>query len=82
MTFSCRVQYKFIRSQSSSIKEISLDSEIEKSYNFFNTSLLLKSSFAIPRDIASSAVFLSSDKVSFITGITLVIDSVQTIGVM
>ena len=33
-------------SQSSSIKEISLDSEIEKSYNFFNTSLLLWSSFA------------------------------------
>ena len=26
--------------QLSSIKEISLDSEIEKSYNFFNTSLL------------------------------------------
>jgi hypothetical protein len=37
---SLKVQYKFIRSQSSSIKEISLDSEIEKSYNFFNTSLL------------------------------------------
>jgi hypothetical protein len=29
--------------QSSSLKEISLDSEIEKSYNFFNTSLLLSS---------------------------------------
>ena len=32
-------------SQWSSIKEISLDSEIEKSYNFFNTSLLMWSSF-------------------------------------
>ena len=38
--------------------------------------------FATPRDIASSAVFLCSDKASFITGITLVIDGGQTIGVM
>ena len=29
--------------RSSSIKEISLDSEIEKSYNFFNTSMLRSS---------------------------------------
>ena len=38
--------------------------------------------FAIPRDISSSAVFLCSDKASFITGVTLVIDGGQTIGVM
>jgi 3-oxoacyl-[acyl-carrier protein] reductase len=38
--------------------------------------------FATPEDIASSAVFLCSDKASFITGATLVIDGGQTVGVM
>tara|TARA_B100000795_G_C22791168_1_gene437011 strand:- start:400 stop:1173 length:774 start_codon:yes stop_codon:yes gene_type:complete len=38
--------------------------------------------FATPSDIASSAVFLCSDKASFITGTTLVIDGGQTVGVM
>ena len=38
--------------------------------------------FATPTDIASSAVFLCSDKASFITGTTLVIDGGQTVGVM
>tara|TARA_B110000858_G_C17683193_1_gene417593 strand:- start:25 stop:798 length:774 start_codon:yes stop_codon:yes gene_type:complete len=38
--------------------------------------------FGTPSDIASSAVFLCSDKASFITGATLVIDGGQTVGVM
>ena len=38
--------------------------------------------FATPRDIANSAVFLCSDKASFITGTTLIIDGGQTVGVM
>jgi len=36
--------------------------------------------FASPSDIASSAVFLCSDKASFITGATLVIDGGQSVG--
>jgi len=38
--------------------------------------------FATPQEIADSAVFLCSDRASFITGITLVIDGGQTVGVM
>ena len=34
--------------------------------------------FATPQEIADSAVFLCSDKASFITGATLVIDGGQT----
>ena len=37
--------------------------------------------FAIPQEIADSAVFLCSDRASFITGTTLVIDGGQTVGV-
>ena len=37
--------------------------------------------FAIPEEIADSAVFLCSDRASFITGTTLVVDGGQTIGV-
>ena len=37
--------------------------------------------FAIPQEIADSAVFLCSDRASFITGTTLVIDGGQTTGV-
>jgi 3-oxoacyl-[acyl-carrier protein] reductase len=37
--------------------------------------------FATPQEIADSAVFLCSDRASFITGITLVIDGGQTVGV-
>ena len=47
ITDSYRVPSKFIPPQSSSIKEISLDSEIEKSYNFFNTSLLPLNEFGL-----------------------------------
>ena len=36
--------------------------------------------FAKPQEIADSAVFLCSDKASFITGATLVIDGGQTVG--
>ena len=39
-------------------------------------------SFATPQEIADSAVFLCSDRASFITGTTLVIDGGQTAGVM
>jgi len=38
--------------------------------------------FATPQEIADSAVFLCSDRASFITGATLVIDGGQTAGVM
>ena len=38
--------------------------------------------FATPEDIANSAIFLCSDKASFITGATLVIDGGQTVGVI
>lgn len=38
--------------------------------------------FATPQEIADSAVFLCSDRASFITGTTLVIDGGQTVGVM
>ena len=38
--------------------------------------------FAIPQEIADSAVFLCSDRASFITGATLVVDGGQTVGVM
>jgi 3-oxoacyl-[acyl-carrier protein] reductase len=37
--------------------------------------------FATPEEIADSAVFLCSDRASFITGITLVVDGGQTVGV-
>ena len=38
--------------------------------------------FATPQEIADSAVFLCSDRASFITGTTLVIDGGQTVGVL
>ena len=38
--------------------------------------------FATPQEIADSAVFLCSDRASFITGTALVIDGGQTVGVM
>ena len=37
--------------------------------------------FATPQEVADSAVFLCSDKASFITGTTLVVDGGQTVGV-
>ena len=37
--------------------------------------------FATPQEIADSAVFLCSDRASFITGATLVIDGGQTVGI-
>ena len=37
--------------------------------------------FASPQEIADSAIFLCSDRASFITGATLVIDGGQTVGV-
>ena len=37
--------------------------------------------FASPQEIADSAVFLCSDRASFITGATLVVDGGQTVGV-
>ena len=37
--------------------------------------------FATPQEIASSAVFLCSDRASFVTGVTLVVDGGQTVGV-
>ena len=36
--------------------------------------------FATPQEIADSAVFLCSDRASFITGVTLVVDGGQTVG--
>ena len=38
--------------------------------------------FAAPQEIADSAVFLCSDRASFITGTTLVVDGGQTVGVL
>ena len=38
--------------------------------------------FATPQEIADSAVFLCSDRASFITGSTLVVDGGQTVGVL
>ena len=38
--------------------------------------------FGTPKEIADSAVFLCSDRASFITGTTLVIDGGQTTGVL
>ena len=38
--------------------------------------------FATPEEIADSALFLCSDRASFITGTTLVVDGGQTVGVM
>jgi 3-oxoacyl-[acyl-carrier protein] reductase len=37
--------------------------------------------FATPQEIADSAVFLCSDRANFITGVTLVVDGGQTVGV-
>ena len=37
--------------------------------------------FATPQEIADSAVFLCSDRASFVTGTTLVVDGGQTVGV-
>ena len=37
--------------------------------------------FATPQEIADSAVFLCSDRASFITGVTLAVDGGQTVGV-
>ena len=37
--------------------------------------------FASPKEIADSAIFLCSDRASFITGSTLVVDGGQTLGV-
>jgi len=37
--------------------------------------------FATPQEIASSAVFLCSDRAGFVTGVTLVVDGGQTVGV-
>jgi 3-oxoacyl-[acyl-carrier protein] reductase len=37
--------------------------------------------FATPQEVADSAVFLCSDRASFITGVTLVVDGGQTVGV-
>ena len=36
--------------------------------------------FSTPQEIANSVVFLCSDRASFITGATLVIDGGQTVG--
>ena len=38
--------------------------------------------FATPQEIADSAMFLCSDRASFITGTTLVVDGGQTVGVL
>ena len=38
--------------------------------------------FATPQEIADCAVFLCSDRASFITGTTLVVDGGQTVGVL
>ncbi len=38
--------------------------------------------FGTPKEIADSVVFLCSDRASFITGSTLVIDGGQTTGVL
>lgn len=38
--------------------------------------------FGLPEEIADSAVFLCSDRASFITGSTLVIDGGQTVGIL
>lgn len=38
--------------------------------------------FATPKEIADAAVFLCSDRASFITGSTLVVDGGQTVGVL
>jgi len=38
--------------------------------------------FATPQEVADSALFLCSDRASFITGVTLAIDGGQTVGVM
>ena len=37
--------------------------------------------FALPQEIADSVVFLCSDRASFVTGVTLVVDGGQTVGV-
>ena len=38
--------------------------------------------FAVPKEIADSAVFLCSDRASFVTGTTLVVDGGQTVRVL
>ena len=38
--------------------------------------------FATPQEIADCSVFLCSDRASFITGTTLVVDGGQTVGVV
>jgi 3-oxoacyl-[acyl-carrier protein] reductase len=37
--------------------------------------------FGTPEEVADSALFLCSERASFITGVTLVVDGGQTIGV-
>jgi 3-oxoacyl-[acyl-carrier protein] reductase len=62
----------------------SWDDKIRKDASY--VSKIIKSTvpmnrFATPQEIADSAVFLCSDRASFITGATLVIDGGQTVGV-
>jgi len=63
----------------------SWDEKIQKNKNHVDKtikSIVPMGRFASPQEIADSAVFLCSDKASFITGITLVVDGGQTVGVM
>lgn len=56
--------------------------EDDSKVNNFIKSFVPMGRFALPTEIADSAVFICSDRAKFITGATLVVDGGQTLRVL